>query len=629
MLLSLRDVSLAFGDKPLLNQINFQVDAGERVCLVGRNGAGKSSLMKVIAADIQADEGERITVDELRVARLVQDVPHDISGRIYDVVTEGLGEVGQLVSRYEQLAHSEGDHTDALLELQHQIENRGGWDAKRQVDEILSRMELDGMQAFEGLSGGLKRRVLLAQALASEPHLLLLDEPTNHLDIESVKWLEGFIRAGSFAVVFVTHDRAFLDAIATRIVEVDRGQLHNFPGRYSDYRARKAEQLESERKNNAQFDKELAEEEAWIRRGVKARTKRNQGRVRRLEDMREQAEGRQKYQQRATLQAQMGETSGKRVVEVKKLNYSIDGQPIVNDFSLKITRGQKIGLMGPNGCGKTTLLRLLMGELQPDSGTVIEGTNLQVGYFDQTRKALRLDKTAAWNIAEGYEKVEFNGRPLHVLGYLKAFLFTPERAQSMTSVLSGGERNRLMLARLFAHPANLLVMDEPTNDLDVETLELLEDLLNSFPGTVLLVSHDRAFVNNVVDGIITWEGPGQFNHYVGNYDDWLRQRKQQAQAQKKVEQAKPSQKSSSAGPAKSVKLSYKYQRELDMLPAEIERLETELEAISTAMADPAFFKQESALITAEQDKMAQYQAELETAFNRWEELEAMKQGQPT
>lgn len=624
MLLSLRDVSLAFGDKPLLTQVNFQVDAGERVCLVGRNGAGKSSLMKIIAGDIQADDGERIMVDELRVARLVQDVPHDITGRIYDVVTEGLGEVGQLVSRYETLAHSDVEATEELLELQHQIETRGGWDAKRQVDEILSRMELDGMVLFESLSGGLKRRVLLAQALASDPHLLLLDEPTNHLDIESVKWLEGFIRGGAFAVVFVTHDRAFLDAIATRIVEVDRGQLHNFPGRFTDYRERKAELLEVERKNNSLFDKELAEEEAWIRRGVKARTKRNQGRVRRLEDLRDEAENRQKYEGRATLKAQIGESTGKRVVEAQNLSYSVNGQAIVKDFSIKITRGQKIGLMGPNGCGKTTLLRLLMDELVPDSGSVIQGSNLQVGYFDQTRKALRLDKTAAWNIADGYEKVEFNGRPVHILGYLKAFLFTPERSRSMASVLSGGERNRLMLARLFAHPANVLVMDEPTNDLDVETLELLEDLLESFPGTVLLVSHDRAFVNNVVDAIITWEGPGEFNHYVGNYDDWLRQRKQQAKEAKKKAAA------IAAKPAapKAVKLSYKYQRELELLPAEIERLENELEGLGQKMADPAFFKQDAAAIAAVQDELAQQQAALEVAFNRWEELEAMKQGKP-
>ncbi len=622
MLLSLRETSLTYSEKPLLNDINFQVDAGERVCLVGRNGAGKSSLMKIIAGDIEADSGTRALQDQLRVARLVQDVPHDIEGTVYDVVTAGLGNVGSLINQYEQAA-AQGENAEALLDLQHQIEAQSGWDAKRQVDEVLSRMELDGMAFFQSLSGGLKRRVLLAQALASDPQLLLLDEPTNHLDIEAVKWLESFIRNGHFAVVFVTHDRAFLDAIATRIVEVDRGQLFNFPGRYSEYRQRKAEMLDVERKQKAEFDKNLAEEEAWIRRGVKARTKRNVGRVRRLEDLREEAEAHQKYQARATIQAQMAENTGKRVIEAKNISYSIAGKTLVNDFSLKIIRGQKIGLMGPNGCGKTTLLRLLLQELKADSGTIIEGSNLQVGYFDQTRKALRLDKTAAWNIAEGYEKIDFNGRSLHVLGYLKAFLFTPDRSQSLVDVLSGGERNRLLLARLFAHPANVLVMDEPTNDLDVETLELLEDLVNGFAGTVLLVSHDREFVNNVVDGIITYAGDGQFDYFVGNYDDWLRQQKQQ----QKVAKAKPKAAAVSAPKPKKTKLSYKFQLELDQLPKQIEQLEEDIAALSSAMADPQFFKQDVATVTAEQEKMTGLQAELEAAFSRWEALEAMQNGE--
>lgn len=619
MLLSLRDVSLAYSDKSLLNEINFQVDAGERVCLVGRNGAGKSSLMKIISGDVEADGGTRVLQDQLRVARLVQDVPHDIHGTIYDVVTAGLGNIGRLINDYEQAAAT-GQPADVLLPLQQQIESQGGWDAKRQVDEVLSRMELDGMALFEDLSGGLKRRVLLAQALASDPQLLLLDEPTNHLDIEAVQWLEAFIRNGAFAVVFVTHDRAFLDAIATRIVEVDRGQLHNFPGRYSEYRQRKIDMLEVERKHKSEFDKELAEEEAWIRRGVKARTTRNQGRVKRLEGLREEAAAHQKYQARATIKAQVADNTGKRVMEAQHLNYSIGGKQLVKDFSLKIIRGQKIGLMGPNGCGKTTLLRLLLNELEPSSGTVIEGTNLQVGYFDQTRKALRLDKTAAWNIAEGYEKIDFNGSTVHVLGYLKSFLFTPERAQSMVSVLSGGERNRVLLARLFAHPANVLVMDEPTNDLDVETLELLEDLLGNFPGTVLLVSHDREFVNNVVDSLITWEGEGQFNYFVGNYDDWLRQRKQEQKVEKARRAAKP------AAVKKTVKLSYKFQHELEQLPKKIEDLELEIEAMTSEMATAEFFKQAPNVIAAEQAKMAAVQADLETAFARWEELEAMKNG---
>lgn len=637
MLLSLRNVSLTYAEHALLESVNFQVDAGERVCLVGRNGAGKSTLMKIVAGEVAVDDGEREVISNLRISRLVQDVPQDISGDIYSVVAEGLP-TGAALLKYHELTEGNTDGEE-LLRLQHELEEAGGWDSKVQIDAIISRMDLDPEARFEDLSGGLKRRVMLARALASEPHLLLLDEPTNHLDIEAVDWLESFLKQANFALVFITHDRAFLSNIATRIVEVDRGQLYNWPGDYNLYRQRKQAALASEKKSNSEFDKKLAEEEIWVRQGVKARTTRNQGRVRELEAMREEAGKRRKHYERREISAQFGEASSKRIVQAHKLNYSVpDGEggstPLVQDFSIKIQRGQTIGIMGRNGCGKTTLIRLLMGLLEPDSGTVKEGMNIQLAYFDQTRTALDLERTAAWNINEGSDRVDFNGKNIHIYGYLRAFLFDVGRAQTAVKKLSGGERNRLLLAKLFAQPSNVLVLDEPTNDLDVETLELLENLVNNYPGTVLLVSHDRAFVNNVVDSMIVHDPEANnFDYFVGNYDDYLWQKKAATAAanqkhthsdQTHSEQTQGDRVNSqtAAAPQQPTKrLSYKLKLELEQLPDKIESLENQIDVLQQQMTQPEFYQRSADDIKQANEQMSQLQNDLQQCYDRWEVLE--------
>lgn len=618
MLLTLRDISLQFTDLPILEGVSLTIEAGERICLVGRNGAGKSTLLKILGGELLPDSGEIEHSQTLRVSQLPQDIPERVHGSVYEVVTQGLGTAGEQLIAYDQARH--GDDSQHIVALQHALEEAGAWDLKSRVDSIISRMELQPDSAFDDLSGGMKRRVLLARALACEPDILLLDEPTNHLDIAAVKWLENFLLGASCALVFITHDRTFLDRIATRIVEVDRGKLYNWPGDFSEYRRRKQEALETERQANREFDKKLAEEEQWIRRGVKARTKRNQGRVRALQELREEAGGRRKYQQRAEIQAQFGEESSKRVIETRKLNASIGEHIIFKDCDLKIRRGQSIGIMGPNGCGKTTLLRVLLGQHAPDSGRLIHGENLQIAYFDQTRSALDLDRPAFWNVADGAERIEFNQRSLHILGYLRAFLFTAERAKTTTRMLSGGERNRLLLARLFAQPSNVLVLDEPTNDLDIETLELLEDLIHNYPGTSILVSHDRSFVNNVVDGMLLPEAGQGFQFYVGNYDDYLRQSK--AQPDRKA----PKKAAPKPAPGKTVsrKLSYKEQRELDALPLEIESLEAELSALHEGMAHGDFFQQDAEIIRQAKQQETALQDKLESCFARWEALEAQQ-----
>ncbi len=619
MLLNLRDISLQFTDLPILDAVSLTIDEGERICLVGRNGAGKSTLLKVIARELEADSGEITHGSTLRISQLPQDIPENLHGTIYEVVTHGLGEIGKQLIAYDKARH--GDDTAVIEKLQHALESAGAWDMTVQVDNIISRMELDAAADFDALSGGMKRRVLLARALAYDPDILLLDEPTNHLDIAAVQWLENFLLGANCALVFITHDRSFLDRIATRIVEVDRGKLYSWPGNFSEYRRRKAEALENERQANREFDKKLAEEEVWIRRGVKARTKRNQGRVRALESLREQAGDRQKYAQRAEIKAQFSEESSKRVIEARKLTASIGEQIILKDCDLKIRRGQNIGVMGPNGCGKTTLLRVLLDQHAPDSGRLIHGENLQIAYFDQTRSALDLDRPAFWNVSDGAERIEFNKKNMHVLGYLKAFLFTPERANTTTRLLSGGERNRLLLAKLFAQPSNVLVLDEPTNDLDIETLELLEDLMNSYPGTCILVSHDRTFVNNVVDGMLMQEGHEGFKFYVGNYEDYIRQ-SSHADAGPVSRKTSPSQVTKNRPPAK--KLSYKDQRELDQLPLQIETLETELAQFHERMGTSGFFQQDAEIIREFQQKESELQTRLQQCFNRWEELEALQ-----
>jgi len=619
MLITLRSVTVQYSHEPVLERVDLVVEDGDRVCLIGRNGAGKSTLLKVLAGELSPDTGEVERRDGLRVAQLPQDVPRTVAGSVYSVVSAGLGPRGQLLDEYHAALEAGADQ-ERLDSLQHALEAAGAWTARVEVDALLTRMGLPAQAEFTTLSGGMKRRVLLARALVGQPDLLLLDEPTNHLDLAGVTWLEEFLLGTPLALVFISHDRAFLDRIATRIVEVDRGALHNWPGRYADYRRRKAEALAAESAANKDFDKKLAQEEAWLRQGVKARGTRNMGRVRALDDLREQAAERRKYQQRAQITAQFGEQSSKRVLEARQVNARIAGTTVLREFSFKLQRGQVLGIIGPNGCGKTTLLQVLLGQRAPDSGTLLHGENLQVAYFDQNREQLDLERDAVWNVADGAERIDFDGSSLHVLGYLKAFLFTPDRARTAVKLLSGGERNRLLLARLFAKPSNVLVLDEPTNDLDVETLELLENLILDYPGTVLLVSHDRAFLNEVVDGLLVHEGERGFRHYVGDYDDWLRQRPVEAVPARSAPRAPapPRAKPAAAG------LTPAEQRELKRLPQDIEKIEGRIAALHQQMADAAFYQQPIDIQRAAQHQLSEQEAALEHAFGRWHELESSK-----
>ncbi|AEG31201.1 ATP-binding cassette domain-containing protein [Thiomicrospira cyclica] len=626
-LLFLRDISLSFGAAPLLNKIHFQVETGERVCIVGRNGEGKSTLLKVIEGIQPADEGSRIVQDGVKIAKLQQDVPHDIQGSVFDVVALGLGDIGETLKAYHHAA-LEGD-MDQLEKLQHKIEAQNGWDMNQQVDTILSKLDLPADDEFASLSGGMKRRVLLAQALIQKPDILLLDEPTNHLDIPSIQWLEGFVKNLRCALVFITHDRAFLQALATRIVEVDRGQLYSWDCDYATYLERKQAQLESEAKSNSEFDKKLAQEEVWIRQGIKARRTRNEGRVRALEKLRLERQARRSQQGSANLQVNVADTSGKKVIKIEHLCFGWPDKTIVQDFSTVIMRGDKVGLIGPNGCGKSTLLKLLLGQEQPQQGKVELGTNLQIAYFDQHRAKLNEELSVAENVMDSSDYVEINGQRKHIIGYLSDFLFAPDRARQPVKSLSGGERNRLLLAQVFAKPSNLLILDEPTNDLDVETLELLEDLLLNYQGTVLIVSHDRAFLNNVVTSSIVFDAPGLVNEYVGGYDDWLRQRPNlEANAGANKSSANKQTKNATQAPAPKTekKLSYKDQREYDALPGLIEQLETQLETLSGQIAEPDFYQQEQTKIDKHLAKIQHKEQELEQAFERWEELEGLVNG---
>ena len=625
-LLRMRDISLGFGGPPLLDQAPLQIEAGERLCLVGRNGAGKSTLMKLIAGELQPDSGTIERAQNLRITRLTQEVPQGLHGSIYDVVAGGLGKLGDLLHRYHELILklAEGSDERLLTELeqvQHDLEAANGWQLQQQVETVLSRLQLDANLAFDELSGGLKRRVLLARALVIQPDLLLLDEPTNHLDIDSIQWLEEFLLGFSGALLFVTHDRMFLQHLATRILDLERGRLTSWPGDYATYLERKQAALDAEEKLNAEFDKKLAQEEAWIRQGIKARRTRNEGRVRALKALREEHRARRSRLGNAHMQAQEAERSGKLVAEADNISYRYGDQWIVRDFSTSIQRGDRIGIIGPNGAGKTTLLRLLLGQLEPDSGRLHLGTKLEIAYFDQLRSQLDGEKSVIDNLAGGREKITVNGSERHIISYLQDFLFAPDRARTPVKALSGGERNRLLLARLFANPSNLLVLDEPTNDLDVETLDLLEELLLDYQGTLLLVSHDRAFLDNVVTSSLVFEGDARVREYVGGYSDWLRQR-QPAKTPAPV--ARPATSAPPAAPAtadKPRKRSYKEQRELDSLPQLIEALETERETLHARMADPAFYQQAPTAISAVQDRLTGLETELEQVYARWEALE--------
>jgi len=616
-LIQLQRVDFSIGGPLLLEQVDLSIDRNERVCIVGRNGEGKSTLMKLIAGELKADDGEVRVQNGIVVARMAQEVPHGTAGSVFDVVAAGLGDLGQLLARYHHLLH-EGD-LDALGEVQHEIEARHGWDLDRRVTEVLTRLELPADTDFAALSGGMKRRVLLAQALVRKPDVLLLDEPTNHLDIEAIGWLEGFLKSFDGSLIFVTHDRSFLQALATRIVEIDRGRLTDWPGDYANYLRRREERLHAEAQANALFDKKLAQEEVWIRQGIKARRTRNEGRVRALKALRVERAQRRELGGNVKMTAANAQASGKKVIDLEHVHQSFGGRVLIDDLTTTVMRGDRIGIIGPNGAGKSTLLKIMLGELNPERGTATLGTGIQIAYFDQHRLQLDDTQNALDNVAEGREFIELNGQRKHIIGYLQDFLFSPERARAPITRLSGGERNRLLLAKLFAQPSNLLVMDEPTNDLDVETLELLEELLTDYQGTLLLVSHDRAFLDNVVSSTLVLEGGGRIGEYVGGYTDWLRQRPA-AVAPVAAPTAKSPPAPAAAAEAKR-KLSYKEQRELEQLPARIEQLEADIAARGDAMNDPAFFQQDSAAIVKANEALAGLQLELESAYARWAELD--------
>lgn len=637
-LLFLRDISLSFGAAPLLDKVSFQLEPQERVCIVGRNGEGKSTLLKVIEGLIQADGGSRIVQDGVQIAKLQQEVPHDTTGSVFHVIAQGIGNVGNLLEEFHDLSHElESNYSEDVLDkftkVQQELEAQNGWELQQNVDTIISKLGLPADSEFSNLSGGMKRRVLLAQALVQNPDVLLLDEPTNHLDIPSIQWLEGFLKTIRCSLIFITHDRAFLQALATRIIELDRGNLSNWQCDYQTYLQRKAEFLESEAKQNALFDKKLAQEEVWIRQGIKARRTRNEGRVRALEKLRNEHKARRSQQGTANLQVNRSDISGKQVFDIENLTFNWPEKPIVTDLTALIVRGDKVGIIGENGCGKSTLLSLLLDKQQPQSGTVKTGTNIDIAYFDQHRAQLDENLTVAESVLDESDHVEINGHRKHVMSYLSDFLFLPDRARQPVKSLSGGERNRLLLARVFAKPSNLLILDEPTNDLDVETLELLEELLMNYKGTVLIVSHDRAFLNNVCTSSLVFDAPGVVNEYIGGYDDWLRQRPAQYGDVTKITGTRQKEDNKKSAPAavettastakKPKKLSYNDQREYDALPELLESIETELEALNEQIAHADFYQQGDEKVQATLQTLNDKETELEHAFERWEILEAM------
>ena len=632
-LLRLDNVSLAYGHVPLLTHVDFQVERGERVCLLGRNGAGKTTFLRLITGVALPDEGDIWRHDTLRIAYLEQEVPPDTEQTIYEVVAAGLGELGALLTEYHQLTHEVGAGERTLLqrmaELQARIDALGGWNISQKVETVLTRLGLPADQRLAGCSGGVRRQIMLARALVSDPDLLLLDEPTNHLDITAITWLEDFLRDYHGALIFVTHDRMLLKHLATRIVELDRGKLSSFPGDFDAYLSKKEELLEIEARAAVNFDKKLAEEEAWIRQGIKARRTRNEGRVRALQAMRRERSQRLEFQGTVRFGLDAGVMSGKLVVDLRRVSFRYGDNVIIRTLSTTILRGDRIGIIGSNGCGKSTLLKLVLGELAPTSGEVVMGTRLKLAYFDQHRRELNPEKTVRENMTDGSDYVTVQGRSRHVIGYLKDFLFPPQRIDSPAQALSGGERNRLLLAKIFAQSANMLVLDEPTNDLDVETLELLEDLLADYQGTLLLVSHDRTFLDNVVTSTLVFEGEGKIGEYAGGYEDWKRQRL-----------ASPSRKSPKHASApwtvaaavlektnnKNRKLSYKEQRELEALPKEIEALEAEQAELSTRMGEADFYRQSGDKIATAMERLEAVKNELEACYARWETLEAQGRG---
>jgi ATP-binding cassette subfamily F protein uup len=631
-IIGLQDVSISFSGPPLLDKVNLQIQPGERVCLLGRNGTGKTTLMKIIDGDMEPDSGTVTRQQGVTTALLAQEMPQGIKGTVFDVVLSGLGKKGELPAEYHRLSIKLAEeNSDALMkrldQVQKALDASEGWEVHRQAETIITRMRLNPEAEFQQLSAGLKRRVLLARALVSKPGILLLDEPTNHLDIDAITRLEEFLMRYEGTLLFVTHDRMLVKRLATRIIELDRGKLSNWNCSYEIYLERKEATLEAEREQWVVFDKKLAKEEDWIRQGVKARLKRDQGRLAALLKMREDRRMRREQQSTARMYLQDARRSGKLVIDAEEVSFNYDDKPVIRDFTSLIMRRDRVGIIGPNGCGKTTLLRLLLGDLTPQQGNLRQGTNLEIAYFDQLRGQLDEDKSVLDNVANGRDRVVLNGKTRHIIGYLQDFLFTPERSRSPVKVLSGGERNRLLLAKLFAGPANLLVMDEPTNDLDIETLELLEELLMNYPGTLLLVSHDRTFLNNVVTSTMVFEGGGKVTEYIGGYDDWLVQKPQSdtdISYLGKKEKKKEDKKLRPTTPVRPRKLTNKEKEELEMLPQRIEAIEEEQERLYRQMAEPAFYQQEGDKIVQANQRIEELKQELAAAYQRWEELEELQ-----
>ena len=634
-LIRILKAQLAFGTHALLNNADAVIESGERVCIVGRNGAGKSTLLKILDGQVILDDGEINQLGGLKISRLEQDPPKGASGTVFDYVAQGMPEIANLLIDFHHVSTQlQTECTDKLLNklerLSNQLEAADGWRFDSRIQLVLTQLELTPEAKLESLSGGWLRKVALARALVSEPDLLLLDEPTNHLDMASVMWLEQFLKEFKGGIVFISHDRAFIRAVATRILDLDRGKLISYPGDYATYLEQKAHDLKVEESQNALFDKRLAEEEAWIRQGVKARRTRNEGRVRELKQLRNERKQRVDQVGKTDFNIETADRSGKLVFEAKHLNHAFKDKVIADDFSTLVMRGDRIGLVGPNGIGKTTLLKLLFGDLEADSGVIKQGVNLEFAYFDQYRQKLDEEATVQDNVAEGKQEVMMGGRSRHVLGYLQDFLFPPARARTPVKALSGGEKNRLLLAKLFLKPSNILVLDEPTNDLDIETLELLEDIITQYQGTVLIVSHDREFIDNTCSSVWAFEGNGKVTDIVGGYSDYeayvnyLAEQAKTAQQQpvKKIEKTAPE--PVAKAESKSNKLSYKLKLELEQLPNKMEQLEAEVEAQQIIVSDPDFFKQDSDVTTKALNHLAQLESDLEAAFERWEELEELK-----
>ena len=626
-LLRFEDIRLEFGEQIILRDAEFSIESGERVCLIGRNGAGKSTTLKLISEEIEADQGAIIAQEGLIVSQLHQNLPDAMDLPVRDVILSGLGAIDALLQQYKEMSAKPLDKQGLsdLETLHAKIDSHDGWQIQQRVDATITDLNLPADKKMNELSGGWRRRVALARALVQKPDLLLLDEPTNHLDIATIKWLEDRIYSYPGAVLFITHDRAFLQRLATRIVEIDRGKLTSWPGDYDNFLRRKEKSLEDEETANARFDKKLSDEEVWIRQGIKARRTRNEGRVRSLQKMREEVAGRIKQDDKARIHIEEAEQSGRKVIRAKNISYSYGDEHVIQDFSIKIMRGDRIGLIGNNGVGKTTLLRLLLGKLEPQSGTIKHGTNLELGYFDQLRQTLDLEKSVAYNVGEGRTYITLNGKERHIVGYLKGFLFTPKRSGMPVKALSGGERNRVILAKLFTRAANLLVLDEPTNDLDIETLEVLEKRLCDYAGTLIVVSHDREFLDNVVTSTVVFESDGRAKEYVGGYSDWVRQGHELAETENiAIAEAKKRATAERRKSRNRTKLSYNEQRELENLPGEIEKLEAGISALQVSIGKPDFYAGDSEAAQSMLQELRAAESLLEQHVDRWGDLESKR-----